>query len=33
METDDSRLFAGWINHWEDLVEFEVVEIGEKPRS
>jgi hypothetical protein len=33
METEDPRLFAGWIKRWEDLVDFEVVEIGEKPRS
>ncbi len=32
METGDRELFAPWIERWADLVEFEVVELGEKPR-
>ena len=32
MEADDPRLFGEWTKHWEDLVDFEVIEIGEKPR-
>ncbi len=31
METDDARLFADWTMHWTDLVDFEIVEIGDKP--
>jgi hypothetical protein len=31
METDDPSLFQQWINCWNDLVEFEIIEIGEKP--
>lgn len=31
METNDQSLFQPWIEHWNDLVEFEIVEIGEKP--
>ena len=27
MECDDPRLFAQWIAHWQDLVEFEVVPV------
>ncbi len=33
METDDPSLFKAWIKNWEDLVAFEIVEIGEKPRK
>ena len=33
METDDPETFVSWIKNWEDLVEFEVIEIGEKPPS
>ncbi|WP_299412675.1 DUF3303 family protein [Acaryochloris sp. IP29b_bin.148] len=33
METADSALFDEWIAHWEDLVSFEVVELGGKPQS
>jgi Protein of unknown function (DUF3303) len=32
METDDRSLFAAWIEHWNDLVKFEVVELGDKPQ-
>lgn len=31
METDNPELFKTWINNWKDLVDFEVIEIGEKP--
>jgi hypothetical protein len=27
MEADSKDLFAEWINHWKDLVSFEVIEI------
>lgn len=33
METDDRALFDAWIENWNDLVSFEVIEIGEKPKS
>ena len=31
METNVAALFQDWIEHWEDLVRIEVVELGEKP--
>lgn len=31
METDKPELFQEWIEHWEDLTRFEVIEIGAKP--
>jgi len=31
METEDASLFDRWVDCWKDLVEFEIVEIGEKP--
>jgi Protein of unknown function (DUF3303) len=31
METDDPSLFGVWKMSWQDLVEFEVVELGDKP--
>jgi len=31
METEDPSLFGVWEKSWQDLVEFEVVELGEKP--
>ena len=31
METSDPSLFAAWTDRWKDLVNFEVIEIGEKP--
>ena len=31
METNDQLLLQGWIKRWNELVEFEIVEIGEKP--
>lgn len=27
MECDDSRLFDEWVAKWEDLVDFEIVEV------
>lgn len=33
METETFSLFADWTRHWEDLVEFEIVELGDKPRD
>jgi hypothetical protein len=27
MECDDIRLFQQWIDNWQDLVEFEIVEV------
>jgi hypothetical protein len=32
METADPALFAVWMSRWSDLVNFEVIELGEKPR-
>lgn len=31
MEADDIHLFDEWTKNWEDLCEFEIVELGEKP--
>lgn len=31
METDDYNLFSVWIKNWEDMTDFEIVEIGPKP--
>jgi hypothetical protein len=31
MEAESSDLFAEWINHWKDLVSFEVIEIESPP--
>jgi len=33
METDDPALFPEWIKNWEDLTQFEIVEIGSKPSA
>ena len=33
METDNFALFAEWTKHWDDLTEFEIIEIGGKPQS
>ena len=33
METDDVTLFSEWTKNWEDLTDFEIVEIGQKPTS
>ena len=31
METDSPNLFAEWIDHWKDLVSFEVIGIESPP--
>lgn len=31
METDQFELFREWTKNWDDLIRFEIVEIGEKP--
>ena len=31
MKTSDVSLFDQWISHWSDLVDFEVILLGNKP--
>ena len=31
METNDYNLFSQWTQNWNDLVDFEIIEIREKP--
>lgn len=31
METDDVSLFDLWTEKWDDLADFSIIEIGEKP--
>jgi len=31
METNDPSLFDRWTENWNDLVRFEIVELGDKP--
>ena len=31
IETDDPSLFSRWTRHWNDLMNFEFVEFGDKP--
>jgi len=33
METDNPETFKAWIKNWEDLVDFEIIELGEKPSA
>jgi Domain of unknown function (DUF3303) len=33
METNDPKLFKVWTDKWSDLVNFEVVEIDDKPKQ
>ena len=33
METEDPENFKTWIKNWEDLVAFEIIELGQKPPS
>jgi hypothetical protein len=33
METDDPALFGIWTERWKGLVNFEVIELGEKPNK
>ena len=32
MRTDDPALFEKWQKHWDDLIDFEIVELRDKPR-
>jgi Protein of unknown function (DUF3303) len=32
METNDRSLFDRWMENWKDLVRFEIIELGDKPR-
>jgi Protein of unknown function (DUF3303) len=32
MEAADYSLFTVWIQNWKDLMEFEIVELGDKPK-
>ncbi len=31
MQTDRRETFDKWVQHWDDLVDFEMVELKEKP--
>ena len=31
MQTDRPETFDKWVRHWDDLVDFEMVELKEKP--
>ncbi len=31
MRTANAELFGAWTVHWDDLIDFEIVEIGDKP--
>ncbi len=33
METQQFELFREWTKNWEDLIHFEIIEIGEKPQK
>jgi hypothetical protein len=33
METDDPSLFQVWRERWKDLVEMEIIELGDKPKG
>jgi len=33
METTDPSLFDLWIKNWDDLVSFQVIELGDKPEA
>jgi hypothetical protein len=33
METEKIELLQEWARNWEDLTQFEIVEIGEKPEK
>ncbi len=32
MRTDDRALFREWLQHWDDVMACEIIEIGEKPK-
>ena len=31
METESYELFRQWTRNWDDLIRFEIIEIGDKP--
>lgn len=31
MQTERYELFAEWLPHWDDLIDFEIIELGAKP--
>ena len=31
MQTESRELFSQWTRQWDDLVRFEIIELGEKP--
>ena len=33
MRSERAELFDDWTAHWSDLVDFEIIEIGEKPAA
>ena len=33
MQTNDPALFDVWKPYWDDLVDFEIVELGDKPAA
>ena len=33
MESEQVELFQSWTEKWDDLVHFEIIEIGDKPNS
>ncbi|MDK8465255.1 DUF3303 family protein [Marinobacter sp. SS13-12] len=33
METDNSQLFSVWTNHWNDLIEFDIVPVDGSSQS
>ena len=33
METNDPSLFVAWMDSWKDLVRFEIIELGDKPKK
>jgi len=33
MRADSVQRFDAWLPHWDDLVDFEIIELGEKPAA
>lgn len=33
METKDYATFEAWMPYWADLVDFQIVELGDKPKA
>ena len=33
METEEPELFETWMECWNDLVDFEIIELGDKPQK